>query len=138
MRMLKCAAVALLVGVQPAFGQERGGDPIEIPLRMEQGRLVVTVDGPNGESYDFGLALGMSFLGESFVAEVGAPEVNWPDGLTLPIRLREPVACLRVGQDFPPVAADGTVLAGYSYTPHPAGGGFLPVLGPHGLAWSSG
>ena len=71
MRMLKCAAVALLVGVQPAFGQERGGDPIEIPLRMEQGRLVVTVDGPNGESYDFGLALGMSFLGESFVAEVG-------------------------------------------------------------------
>ena len=83
MRTLKVAAVAFLsscilvgcsalVGVQTALGQENGADPIEIPLRMEKGRLVVTVDAPNGESYEFGLALGMSFLGESFVAEVGA------------------------------------------------------------------
>jgi hypothetical protein len=69
----------------------------------------------------------------SFVAEVGEPEVEWPDGLVLPVRLHQPVACLRVGDDFLPVAADGTVLAGYCYQPHPAFGGHLPVLGPHGL-----
>ncbi len=66
-----------------------------------------------------------------FIAEVGAPRVRWPDGLTLPVRLREPVACVRVGgRDFLPVASDGTVLGGYSITPHVAYGGWLPVLGP--------
>jgi len=69
----------------------------------------------------------------SFVAEVGPPEVKWPDGLVLPLRLHEPIACLRVGDDFLPVAADGTVLAGYGYAPHHAHGGHLPALGPHGL-----
>lgn len=72
-------------------------------------------------------------LALSFVAEVGEPRVDWPDGLTLPIRLHVPVACIKVGQDFLPVAADGTVLAGYSYAPHPARGGYLPVVGPHDL-----
>ncbi len=69
----------------------------------------------------------------SFVAEVGAPEVEWPDGLVLPVRLHQPVACLKIDDDFLPVAADGTVLAGYGYAPHRAFGGHLPVLGPHGL-----
>lgn len=70
----------------------------------------------------------------SFVAEVGEVEVDWPDGLNVPLRLRRPVACLKVGDDFLPVADDGTVLSGYSYAPHPAPrGGYLPVLGPHGL-----
>lgn len=66
-----------------------------------------------------------------FVAEVGEPSVRWPDGLNLPVRLHEPVACVRVGgRDFLPVASDGTVLGGYSITPHVAYGGWLPVLGP--------
>lgn len=66
----------------------------------------------------------------SFVAEVGEVEVDWPDGLNIPLRLRQPVACLRVGDDFLPVAADGTVLSGYAYAPHPDGsGGYLPALG---------
>jgi hypothetical protein len=69
----------------------------------------------------------------SFVREVGSPKVEWPDGLVLPVRLYQPVACLRVGNDFLPVAADGTLLAGYGYAPHGAFGGHLPVLGPHGL-----
>ncbi|MDA1266685.1 MAG: hypothetical protein O2816_16515, partial [Planctomycetota bacterium] len=69
----------------------------------------------------------------SFVAEVGTPKVAWPDGLELPVRLRQPLACLRVGDDFLPIAADGMVLAGYCYAPHQAFGGHLPVLGPHGL-----
>ncbi|MCP3917743.1 MAG: hypothetical protein GY711_19540 [bacterium] len=73
----------------------------------------------------------------SFVAEVGEPEVIWPDGLSLPIRLREPVACVGVGEDFLPVAVDGTVLAGYSYAPHEAYGGWLPVLGPAGIVYET-
>ncbi len=66
-----------------------------------------------------------------FVEAVGAPVVRWPDGLDLPIRLREPVACVRVGgRDFLPVSSDGMVLGGYSITPHLAYGGWLPALGP--------
>jgi hypothetical protein len=69
-----------------------------------------------------------------FVAEVGAPEVIWPDGLTVPLRMHEPVACIRVGgRDFLPVSADGTVLSGYTLEPHAAYGAWLPALGPHGL-----
>lgn len=68
-----------------------------------------------------------------FVAEVGDPEVVWPDGLSVPLRMHEPVACIRVGpQDFLPVAEDGTVLSGYSVEPTSAYGAWLPALGPHG------
>ena len=66
----------------------------------------------------------------SFVEEVGEPEVVWPDGLVVPLRLREPAACIRVGDDFLPVADDGMVLAGYSYAPHEVYGAWLPILGP--------
>lgn len=79
------------------------------------------------------LALADELQALPFVAEVGEPRVEWPDGLVIPIRLHSPVACLRVGDDFLPVAEDGTVLAGYSYAPQPAFGGYLPVIGPHGL-----
>ncbi|MEM9801930.1 MAG: hypothetical protein AAGA20_16510 [Planctomycetota bacterium] len=69
-----------------------------------------------------------------FVAAVGTPEAHWPDGLTVPVKLHEPVACIRVGgRDFLPVAPDGTLLDGYARTPHPAYGGYLPTLAPHGL-----
>ena len=69
-----------------------------------------------------------------FVADVGEPEVIWPDGLSLPVRLHEPVACIAtVDGDFLPVAVDGTILGGYAFAPHEAYGGWLPVLGPHGL-----
>ncbi len=69
-------------------------------------------------------------LALSFVEEVGLPEVHWPDGLIVPVKLREPAACIRVGDDFLPVADDGMVLAGYSYAPHEIYGAWLPILGP--------
>lgn len=69
----------------------------------------------------------------SFVAEVGDVEVDWPDGLLVPLRLRRPVACIQVGDDYLPVADDGTVLSGYSYTPHRDAAGSFPVLGPQDL-----
>ncbi len=75
-------------------------------------------------------SLKAEFAGLSFVEEVGEPEVVWPDGLVVPLRLREPAACIRVGDDFLPVADDGMVLAGYSYAPHEVYGAGLPILGP--------
>jgi hypothetical protein len=75
-------------------------------------------------------SLKAELAGLSFVEEVGEPEVVWPDGLVVPLRLREPAACIRVGDDFLPVADDGMVLAGYSYAPHEVYGAFLPILGP--------
>ena len=69
----------------------------------------------------------------SFVAEVAEPEVIWPDGLSIGLRLRTPVACIRVGEnnDYLPVADDGTVLAGYDIAPHEAFGAWLPLIGPY-------
>ncbi len=75
-------------------------------------------------------SLKAEFARLSFVEEVGEPEVVWPDGLVVPLRLREPAACIRVGDDFLPVADDGMVLAGYSYAPHEIYGAWLPILGP--------
>ncbi|MEZ5974455.1 MAG: hypothetical protein R3E96_06340 [Planctomycetota bacterium] len=66
----------------------------------------------------------------SFVEEVGVPEPQWPDGLVIPLRLREPAACVRVGGDYLPVSDDGVVMAGYSYGPHEVYGAWLPILGP--------
>ena len=71
MRNVMMVGAALVLGFQPLMGQRSGSDPIEVPLRMEQGRLIVSVDAPNGESYDFGLVLGMSFLEEGFAKAMG-------------------------------------------------------------------
>ncbi len=67
-----------------------------------------------------------------FVAEVGEPEVVWPDCLRLPIRMRSPVACIADPHSgtYLPVAEDGVILPGRSTAPHQAYGGWLPVIGP--------
>jgi hypothetical protein len=64
----------------------------------------------------------------SFVAAVGEPRVLWPDGLELPVRLRQPVACVRVGRRYQPVAADGVLLSGLWPAPPKVGAGWLPLL----------
>lgn len=64
----------------------------------------------------------------SFVHGVGRPEVLWPDGLRVPIELRQPVACIGQGGSYLLVAADGTVLSGAWPSPPRIGDGWLPVL----------
>jgi hypothetical protein len=64
----------------------------------------------------------------SFVAGVDQPEVLWPDGLRVVVRLRMPVACIRAGREYLPVCADGTLLSGAWPTPPARGPGFLPVI----------
>ncbi len=66
-----------------------------------------------------------------FVAEVGEPRVLWPDGLELPLRLRRPEACVRVGDAYVAVSADGVLLPGSWPAPPWIGQGYLPVLGPN-------
>ncbi|MBK7877837.1 MAG: hypothetical protein IPJ77_19320 [Planctomycetes bacterium] len=66
-----------------------------------------------------------------FVAEVGEPRVLWPDGLELPVRLRRPEACVRIGELYYAVAADGVLLPGSWPAPPWIGQGYLPVIGPN-------
>lgn len=73
----------------------------------------------------------------SFIEELGAPHVIWPDGIEVPLKLRRPVACVAWRGAFYPVAVDwqgeggprGVLLPGASSTPPAFGGGYLPVLG---------
>ncbi len=66
-----------------------------------------------------------------FVAEVREPRVIWPDGLEVPLRLRRPGACVRVGHDYLAVSEEGIVLPGRWPTPPLVDGRFLPVIGPN-------
>lgn len=74
-------------------------------------------------------ALASQVEGLSFVRSVGTPRVLWPDGLELELELRDPVACVRSGGLFLPVAADGVVLHGSFSRPPDSPRGYLPVVG---------
>jgi len=47
-----------------------------------------------------------------FVAEVADPRISWSAGASFDIRMRRPVACIRVGDRFLAVDEEGVVLAG--------------------------
>lgn len=70
-----------------------------------------------------------------FVAEVGAARVLWPDGLELPVRVREPAACVRAGEEYYLVSADAVVLPGAWPAPPWLGSGYVPVIGPNDRAF---
>jgi hypothetical protein len=65
-----------------------------------------------------------------FVSEVGAARVVWPDGISVDVRLREPVACICLGDGYLPVSSDGTILPSSWPEPPDFGRGLLPVIGP--------
>lgn len=66
-----------------------------------------------------------------FVAQVGEPCVLWPDGVELPVKLRRPEACVRVGEEYLAVSSDAVLLPGAWPAPPWIGQGFLPVIGPN-------
>lgn len=66
-----------------------------------------------------------------FIADVGEPRVLWPDGIELPVKLRRPEACVRVGEEYLAVSSDGMLLPGAWPAPPWIGQGFLPVIGPN-------
>lgn len=63
-----------------------------------------------------------------FIAEVGDVRVLWPDGVRMDVRWREPVGCVRTGDAFALVSAEGVVLPGEWSAPPPRRFGFFPVL----------
>ncbi len=65
-----------------------------------------------------------------FVREVGGARVLWPDGVSVDVRLREPVACICLGDQYLPVSADGMILPSSWPEPPDFGRGLLPVIGP--------
>lgn len=70
----------LYASISPQSAQSQTlGEPIEIPLRVEDGRLMVWVDAPGGKQFDFILGLGMSMLTEAGAAGIG----DGKDALTL-------------------------------------------------------
>ena len=70
-----------------------------------------------------------------FVAEVAAVEVRHPASLRVELRFHEPVACIRLGEEFLPLATDGTLLPGWSEVPPEVDGAPLPVLRPVPPGW---
>jgi hypothetical protein len=85
--------------------------------------------GPIGSEDEVGLARAVHELESlSFVAELSEPAVIWPDGLRFDARLRVPIACVRSGDEFQTVSADGTLLSGRWPAPPERNGGYLPVV----------
>lgn len=73
--MKKLLAVAILITATalPAAAQMHGNDPIEVPLRVEGGRLLVPVRAPDGTELEFMLSTGTppTVFSESTAARLG-------------------------------------------------------------------
>lgn len=119
-------------------------DPTEVPAgggfvdeRWEQELRAVLAGAPAFEATDAESAASLARRVASlpFVAEVGEPEVVWPDGLEFPVRLRTPVACVRAGDSYFAVSSDGVLLPGAWPAPPWIGQGYLPVIGPNDRAF---
>lgn len=58
MRKLLFMAMLLAAGGWPAAAQMHGGETVEVPLRVEGGRLLVPVQAPDGAEFEFALSTG--------------------------------------------------------------------------------
>jgi hypothetical protein len=102
----------VLLGLLHAAGSpvsaqsQAGGEPIEIPLRVEGGRLMVSVDAHGGEQFDFVLSLGMSMFTEAGAAGIGDAK----DALTVGGIPFSTEGIQTVPNEY--LAADGKVPAG--------------------------
>jgi hypothetical protein len=67
----RAAAAALLMCASPAAAQDPAPEAIEIPLRMEAGRMLVTAEAPDGRTFDFVLGVGMALITESGASRLG-------------------------------------------------------------------
>jgi hypothetical protein len=73
-------------------------------------------------------AVEAELLALPFVAAVESARVLWPDGIEVSLVLREPVACVRAGEQYLTVASDGRVLSGAWSMPPARDHGYLPVI----------
>ena len=75
-------AALLLIAAGPAVAQTNRDGPVEVPLRMIGGRLVVPLQGPNGTELQFSLSLGtgQTALSESTSGGIALRE-RFPPGV---------------------------------------------------------
>lgn len=79
MKRALTAAIIVAFMPSPTYAQARGGEPVEIPLRMHAGRLVVPVEAPDGERMEFLLSTGnaVTVFSQSVAARFGnAPSLE--------------------------------------------------------------
>ncbi len=77
--MKRMMALAVLTAAVPLAAQTDDSGPIEVPVHIEDGRLMVPVEGPDGTTYHFMLTTSTpTVLSESTAAKLGASP-----GLTL-------------------------------------------------------
>lgn len=109
------AGRAVAPWVDPRWGQEAGVRLAGLaPFRADD--------------RDARLALATALADLSFVARAALPEVIWPDGLRVPIQLRQPVACVRLDDTFRAVDSQGVLLSGNWDAPPRRDGGWLPLV----------
>ena len=58
MRKLIATAIVVAAAASPAFAQTHASELIEIPLRVEGGRLLVPLQAPDGTEIEFVLSTG--------------------------------------------------------------------------------
>lgn len=106
--MKRAVLLVGLMAIQPGLGNAQAqAGPVEVPLRMAGGRLIVPVMTAGGASLDFALSTGsaVTVLSESGAAKLGTDGPPTLGGLPIPMDRRStvPDSSLR---------ADGQVLGG--------------------------
>ena len=71
-RSFGVTVIAMMMWASPGIAQRGNREPIEIPLRMEEGRLMVTAQGPDGATHEFVVGLGMTFITETGASRLGS------------------------------------------------------------------
>jgi hypothetical protein len=71
MRMKMLSVVSMVLWAWPIAAQNGLPEAVEVPLRVEDGRLIVTAVNTNGTEYDFVLGLGLTLFTESGSARLG-------------------------------------------------------------------
>lgn len=107
MRILIIGAMLLVAVGSPASAQTHGEEAVEIPLRVDGGRLIVPVSAPDGTVFEFALSTGngVTILSESVAAHLGDQGGLTVGGLPLPM---DESATLSDEE----LSADGKVLDG--------------------------
>lgn len=107
--------VATMLGLAaPASAQTALAEAVEIPLRIVDGRLVVTAHAPDGSTHDFVLGLGMMLLTESGATRVGdAISSLTLGGLPIDSEMAQTVPDAFVGSSGAVGVLGGLTLNGY-------------------------
>ena len=73
MKPLWMVGLFLSMGAAPVTAQTHGAEPIEVPLRLQDGRLIVPVRAPDGTQLEFVVSTGngATVLTESTAARLG-------------------------------------------------------------------